>query len=203
MTWAGASVRSKKTQTRSPGTRAASLSFRRCQPSVRSPRALLAQSPVPRVSGAFLDVWGQLGESRGGGTAREEQGRGGGSRPAPRPSVPRTPSRRRGQLPRVGLSAPGAGRWRSSPVPLPSFGRPPGLSKPGGESLQGFPESSGKEEGTGTGAGSKDPEPARRRPGAAPPAPPAPPHARSLPAPAPGGPRPLPSRRESGPGGRG
>lgn len=80
--------------------------------------------PVPRVSGAFLDVWDH---SRGSGTARpggqnkEEEGAG-------LRLIPPCQGHRRGgaaSFPRIGLSAPGAGRRSSSPVPLPCSGRPP------------------------------------------------------------------------------
>jgi hypothetical protein len=58
MTWAGASMQPKKTQTPSPGTFAGPQSSRRCQASVRFSRTLQVQGLMPRVSGAFLDVSG-------------------------------------------------------------------------------------------------------------------------------------------------
>lgn len=133
MTWAGASLRPKKTQTHSPGIGKGSPSSRRCRASVRSPRMLPVQSLVPeglRRLPRRLGTCGGggAGAARKGGKNKEEEGAG-------LCLAPPCQGHRRGgaaSFPRIGLSAPGAGRRSSSPVPLPSSGRPPGLSKPRG-----------------------------------------------------------------------
>lgn len=161
------------------------------------PRALPVQSPVPKVSGTFLDVWGA---GRGLGGRQGEEGAG-------LRLTPRCQERRPGgaaSFPRIGLSGPGPGG--GAPVLPPSQPRaPPGLSKPGGGSLRGFPERWGQEEGRWAGGGTGAGGPGARTlnlPGPRSSAPPAPPAARTRPRP-PAAPAPLRSLRESGPGGRG
>lgn len=134
----------------------------------RVPRAFLTRTPVPRVSGAVLDVWGQSGESRG--RRGRAAGRRGKSMETGREPACASPLRAKDTVSEARLASQGRTfRPRSravegQPRPLPSFGRPPGLSKPGGERQQGFPESEGEEEGRGAGARSQDPEPAGRCP---------------------------------------
>nr|CAI9712373.1 unnamed protein product [Rangifer tarandus platyrhynchus] len=118
----------EKTQTRSPGTPAASRSSRRCQPSVGSPRALLARTPVPRVSGAVLDVWGQSGgvrESRGeswesGEGAGGQRGKSKKKRAGLRLAPPCQGHRLGGAARFPGLDFPPSGPGSGGPAPSPS-----------------------------------------------------------------------------------
>ncbi|XFF83271.1 hypothetical protein AB1E18_009490 [Capra hircus] len=155
----------------------------------RVPRALLARTPVPRVSGAVLAVWGQSGESRGRGRAAGRRGK---SMETGREPACASPLRAKDTVSEARLASQGRtfrprGRAvEGQPRPLPSFGRPPGLSKPGGGRQQGFPESEGEEVGRGQELGARTLNLQVGAPGAPPPAPP---HARSRPRP----PRPPPT----------
>lgn len=192
MTWAGASLRPKKTQTYSPGTREGSVF-----PKMPGPRPVPSTLRSGPLRGGLRRLPRRLGTPRGAGAARkggkneEEEGTG-------LPLTAPCQGHRRGgaaSFPRVALSAPGAG---GAPAGAPSQPR----AAPGVEQADGREGTARASRALREGGGTAERTP--NLPGPPPTALARRPDARPAPGcPPPAAPAPLGSRRESGPGGRG